>query len=265
MPKTSSKEKWWQTAFDEKYLKTYVDILTPERTLKQIDLLLNRLRPKKGSKILDLACGHGRHSLELAKRGYDVTGLDYSKHFIDAAKAEAIKVNSSAKFVRGDMRRLSFEKEFDVVLSLFTSFGYFENEDDHPLVLRKVAGALKPKGLFLMDLNNPISLLLSLWKKGKIDSDGKLREIEVEKLSTGLRLTTKHEFDPVRMRWSMTRSWQERGKNRSYQTDLRVFSLPELERLMLENGLRLQHVWGGLDGSRYGCDSRRIVLLAKRS
>ncbi len=80
---TKSKKQWWENVFDEKYLDTYVDIVTPEFTAQQISFLLERLRLKEGAKILDLACGHGRHSIELARRGYKVTGLDFSKHFIE--------------------------------------------------------------------------------------------------------------------------------------------------------------------------------------
>jgi len=78
-----SKKQWWETIFDEKYLRTYVDIVTPKLTQQQVFFLLKELRLRKGAEILDLACGYGRHAIALAKRGYHVTGLDFSRQCIE--------------------------------------------------------------------------------------------------------------------------------------------------------------------------------------
>lgn len=265
MSKTTLNAEWWQTVFDEKYLTTYVDVLTPERTQMQVDLVLKLLKPKKTADILDLACGHGRHTFELEKRGYRLTGFDYSKHFINMARSEKKRVESQARFVRGDMRSLPFVSEFDVVISLFTSFGYFEDERDHAQVLRRVARSLKSGGKFLLDLNNPTHLLSQVLKKGTIEKNtGFLTSDEEERLSNGITLRTRHRFDSTRMRWAMTRTWGENGKTKKYHTDLRMFSYPELIHLMEENGLHVERVWGDLTGSLYGCESRRMVILARR-
>lgn len=92
---------------------------------------------------MDLGCGYGRHSLELAKRGYKVVGLDYSGYMINLARKKAKKENLNIKFIKGDMRKINFENHFDYVLSFFTSFGYFTKESERLRVIKEVYRALK--------------------------------------------------------------------------------------------------------------------------
>jgi len=261
-----SKKQWWETLFDEKYLKTYVDTVTPELTKQQIPALLKILRPKKDAKILDLACGHGRHSIELAKRGYKVTGIDFSKHFIDVAKKDAKERDAEVNFICDDMRNLSFVNKFDFVINMFTSFGYFDDENDNELVLRKISRALKPNGKFLIEINNFVGQLARALREGKFEKKtGFLTIVKKDKLSNGLIVTTKDEFNPVTMRWAMTRTWKENSKTKNYKTNVRIFSPAELGSMMKRNGLLVEKIWGDLQGSPLGIDSRRLVVLARKS
>ena len=116
-----------------------------------IDNLLKYLQLPKSNKILDLACGKGRHSIYLNKLGYEVTGLDLSSHSIKTAKKME---NEHLKFVVGDMRSVYFPNEFDAVFNLFTSFGYFNDENDNLKVYQSVYEQLKPNGVFVMDFMN---------------------------------------------------------------------------------------------------------------
>jgi len=262
---TKSKKQWWETLFDEKYLKTYVDIITPELTKQQVSALLKLLRPKKSAEILDLACGYGRHSIELAKRGYKVTGLDFSKYFINIAKKDAKKQGVKVNFICDDMRNLSFVNKFDFVINMFTSFGYFDDESDNELVLRKISRALKPNGKFLIELNNFVSKLASALREGKIDKkNGSFIIVKKAKLSNGLIVTTRDKFNPATMRWSLTRTWKENGKVKKYKTNVRMFSPAEICSMMKRNGLRVEKIWGDLQGSPFGIDSHRLVVLARK-
>ncbi|MBI4061637.1 MAG: class I SAM-dependent methyltransferase [Elusimicrobia bacterium] len=108
-----------------------------------------KLRP--GARVLDLACGTGRHSIPLARRGAFVVGVDRTASYLKEAR-RAARGLSNCLFARGDMRRLPFEGEFDAVINLWTSFGYFAKPSDDLKVLRGAARALKPGGLFLIDL-----------------------------------------------------------------------------------------------------------------
>ena len=112
------------------------------------------LQLKPGSKIFDLPCGHGRHSVELAKRGYKVVGQDLNGWFLKVAKQVAKKEKVKIDFIQQDMRRVDFRNEFDAALNLYTSFGYFDDWHHDELVLNNIAGALKKGGLFLIDIIN---------------------------------------------------------------------------------------------------------------
>lgn len=106
---------------------------------------------KPGSRLLDLACGTGRHSLLLARRGAFVVGVDKTEAYLKEARANARGLKNCL-YARGDMRRLPFEGEFDAAMNLWTSFGYFAKPSDDLKALKGVARALKPGGLFLIDL-----------------------------------------------------------------------------------------------------------------
>lgn len=111
------------------------------------------LRLKKGERVLDVPCGAGRHSLELARRGALVLGVDLTPAYLAAARRAGAR-EPRARFVRGDMRRLPFRGEFDAAVNLWTSFGYFPRYADDLKVLRGVARALKPGGRFLIDVRD---------------------------------------------------------------------------------------------------------------
>src|SRR5436305_2588561 len=101
--------------------------------------------------VLDLCCGPGRHALELARRGFDVVGVDRTAAYLDRARAAADQT-SRASFVQDDMRHFCRPDSFDAVINLYTSFGYFDDPDDDRAVLRNVFRSLRPGGRFLMDL-----------------------------------------------------------------------------------------------------------------
>ncbi len=266
MVKKTKKLQWWETLFDKKYLNTYIDSTALKSTDKQVDFLLKKLHLKKNAKILDLACGHGRHAIKLAKQGYSVTGLDFSKHFIKLAKEEAKKQDAKVSFICDDMRKFSFVNKFNAVISMFTSFGYFDDDNDNILVLKKISRALKPKGIFFLDINNPICALSRMLEKGKINKKtGLMTNIYKIKLSNGIKITEKDEFNPKTMRRSMMVKWKENGRNRSYKTNVRMFTFPELKHLMETNGLIIEKSWGNFNGASYGFNTPRLIILARKS
>src|SRR5438132_4677071 len=129
---------WWRFWFGPGYLALYDDTLR-ERTPIEIDQLeaLLRLRPRL--RILDLPCGQGRHAIELARRGYDVTGVDLSPYLLGVAKARAEAAGVGVRWLEGDMRRPVGGGPFDLVLNLFTSLGYFFDADDDLQVVHAAA------------------------------------------------------------------------------------------------------------------------------
>jgi len=146
---------WWRYIFNSLYLKTDGDVVNDQNiTSRETNLFSQILRLSPEDRILDLCCGQGRHSLELARRGFKfVEGLDRSRYLIQRAKAQAKRENLNVKFREGDARRLPYLPDtFDVVMILGNSFGYFETIQDDLRVLKEVFRVLKPWGKVLIDV-----------------------------------------------------------------------------------------------------------------
>jgi len=148
---------WWRKIFNSMYLKTDADVVNDsDITKKEIDLFLDVLNIKSDAVILDLCCGHGRHSLELARRGFNnIRGLDRSHYLIQKAKQTAKKEGLKVKFREGDARKIPFsDNTFDVVMILGNSFGYFDSVEDDIRILKEVFRVLKPSGKILIDVSD---------------------------------------------------------------------------------------------------------------
>ncbi|MDR3273550.1 MAG: methyltransferase domain-containing protein [Flavobacteriaceae bacterium] len=142
---------WFAEWFDTPYYHILYKNRDDREAQDFIDNLLKYLQLSKNGKILDLACGKGRHSIYLNKLGYEVTGLDLSPHSIKSAKKIE---NKHLTFIVGDMRKTYFPNEFDAIFNLFTSFGYFNDENDNLKVYQSVFEQLKSNGVFVMDFMN---------------------------------------------------------------------------------------------------------------
>ncbi|HAH32773.1 MAG TPA: hypothetical protein DCL44_10715 [Elusimicrobia bacterium] len=123
-----------------------------EKAPSEARFVLKQLKLKKGAALLDLCCGPGRHAVEFAKKGLNVTGYDFSEEYLNEAAARAKKRKVTIRLTRGDMRALKYKNEFDAVVNLFTSFGYFQRFSDDMKVLKGLFRALKPGGRLLIDI-----------------------------------------------------------------------------------------------------------------
>lgn len=167
--KTCDRENW----FEEWFNSPYYHMLYANRSTEEADgFILNvhkLLELPPGSKVLDLACGKGRHSKALATQGYNVTGVDLSENSIaDAKKMET----ENLRFMVHDMRRPVAINYYDAVLNLFTSFGYFVSERDNLRTISAVAAALRPNGIFLIDFLNAVKVkkAIELKPEGVVNS-----------------------------------------------------------------------------------------------
>lgn len=126
-----------------------------DRTEAEVERALAMLRPSGGERVLDLACGTGRHSHELARRGYEVVGIDISEELLAIARERAAELGLEAEFRRADLRELELDGDFDIVLSLNDgAIGYFETEEENRRTFAVIAGALRPDGRHLMQIPN---------------------------------------------------------------------------------------------------------------
>ena len=126
-----------------------------EDTKRQVDFLVKKLGLNGGERILDLACGFGRHSLELARRGFPVTGVDITKDYVEYARSAAKSEGLNAQFINSDIREADFRGEYDVVLNMADgAIGYLENEEENLKIFKVVSRALKRGGKHFMDIMN---------------------------------------------------------------------------------------------------------------
>src|SRR5438876_1696016 len=142
---------WYQAFAGPDYLRIYSPFLPPERSAREVANIVRLLNLAPNSAILDLCCGHGRHTLPLARQGYRMTGLDLNQFFLQHAQSDAETLGIKIGWVRSDMRHIPFENAFDGIINVFTSFGYLEDDEQDLLVLRQIQQALKPGGLFLLE------------------------------------------------------------------------------------------------------------------
>jgi SAM-dependent methyltransferase len=242
--------------FGPAYLKEYGPMLTDERTKLEADflgaVLYDTLYPS--TRILDLACGHGRHAIELARRGYRVTGVDLNAFFLEVAGRAAREAKVHEDFVQGDMRRVPLNGEFDVVLNLFTAFGYFDTNEENTRVVREIARLLKQGGVFVLDVMNKERLMRVF------------KEKDWGRLSDGSIILREHTFDLI-----SGRNYERRVRHRAsgeveeVHISLRLYTLAELITMCKKAGLKLQEVYGDFDGNPLVLDSPRCILVTRKT
>lgn len=142
---------WYATAFDA----SNADMAWTDRTASEVDRALKILKPRGDERILDMACGSGRHALELRRRGFEVVGVDISPELIEIARGEALAASLDVEFVLADLRELPYEDEFDLVLNLNDgAIGYLESDEENRRAFATISRALKPGGRNLAQLPN---------------------------------------------------------------------------------------------------------------
>ncbi|NQV54383.1 MAG: methyltransferase domain-containing protein [Rhodospirillales bacterium] len=150
-------DEWWRELFDSVYLKTDGDVVENDlNTQRELEVLLSNTGITSTDRILDLCCGQGRHSIALAERGFkEITGIDRSRYLIRLARRRAKKAGLSVAFREGDARSFKIEdSSIDCVIMLGNSFGYFDNEEDDRLILKKIERALYSGGILAMDITD---------------------------------------------------------------------------------------------------------------
>lgn len=209
------------------------------------------LRLKKRSRVLDLCCGTGRHSRILARKGFSVTGVDATSAYLREARRAAR--NGNPRFLRGDMRRLGFDAEFDAAFNAWSSFGYFTDPEDDLKVLRGVRRALKPGGLFLIELMSGDWLERNFQPRRWERREGGGFLLQDARWLPGRDRALENE-------WTVLRPGRKPASARLF---LRSYGRARLSRLLRRAGFEVLRVRGGLDGRPYG-PSPRLVVLARR-
>jgi SAM-dependent methyltransferase len=249
---TSRARPWFVDLFDEDYLRT-LPFLTPQATQSEAEYVINAMNLAPGAQVLDLGCGYGRHAMELAARGFHVVGLDLSTPLLVRGGEEAHRRGLTINFVRGDMRELDFENQFDAAYCLFSTFGFFDDETNKK-TLQNVARALKPHGKILIEILNRDYVIQDLPTRVWWEGDGcvVLEEVELNYFSSRIQVNRSVVFDD--------------GRQLEQEISVRAYSLHEVGKLMHAAGFRVLEVSGGyqMRGRFFGNQSRHIIVLAER-
>ncbi len=244
---------WWKTFFKPS-VYPLAEMVEDKETEKEIRELLRRLPLGRKGRILDVACGVGRHSLALAQRGYEVTGVDYSSGYIAEANRRARTRGVKVDFLERDMRRLEFDREFDAALNLWTSFGYFKKFQDDLLTLKRMFKALKPGGWIVLDIADGRWVKRHFKPKDWIRTDHGW-ELEFHRFQGGA--------DPAWIsQWVFIR---KNGKISEGESFTRHYDRKRLEEVLRRAGFKNIVLMGGLSEKRNsGTSSQRITALARR-
>jgi SAM-dependent methyltransferase len=234
----------------EDYLYFYRESLTDERSTAETAALARLLALDTPQRILDLACGFGRHANRLAALGHAVTGVDYMPGFLELARRQAAQMGVTVDYRQGDMRQIAFEAEFDRVLLIFTAFGYF-NEAENAQVLANVAQALKPGGLFAFDIPNRDLMLKGLLP---VQIEEKNRDLMINRIS----------FDLLTGRMHNQRIVIRDGVRKDKPFSIRLYNASEIRALLQGVGLEVRALYGSWEGQPVSPEARRLVIVAQK-
>lgn len=247
-----NKKNWYKEFFSKYYLQFFGRKKTLLKTKKEVKFICHILNLRKGAKILDLACGVGRHAIELAKKGFEVTGLDFNKKFLNLAQKSAKKNKVSLRLIQSDMRFIPYKNEFDAVINMFSSFGYFEKEKDNLKVLRAVSKTLKPGGIFLLDLPNKKWVLTKVNKK-------------TERKINNFYILEERSFDNKKKVYfnNITIITPDKEIERTY-TLMRLYDLSEIKRKLNKFGFKILKIYGDYKGGKFNQTvSTRMITVAQ--
>jgi SAM-dependent methyltransferase len=247
---------WYEKWFDSDAYELVYEQRDLSEARRLADLIERTVRPAPGARVLDVGCGRGRHSRILAARGYTVTGVDLSENAIRTARRRAVAegVDDRVRFEQGDMRHLDFDAAFDGAVNLFTSFGYFDDDDDHQRVIDGIARALVRGGWFVQDfLNAPYVRAHLVAEDEKTVDDVRVRQ---ERWLDG---------DYVKKRITFHRNGDEDSELPSFTESVRLLTVADFRRMYDAAGLTLDTTFGDYDGRPHTPESPRLILYARRT
>lgn len=244
---------WYKDWFSSKfYLKLYKH-RNDEDARNLVNLIQRTIPIKKDDKVLDIACGAGRHSLELAKRGYNVTGIDLSKFLIAEARKACKKAEEkplNVHFLIKDMRHFNFKGKFDLAVNLFTSFGYFEDDKENFSVIGNASSSIKKGGWFVLDYINRDYLIDNIvpYSRNKIGNEvmHQRRSIKDDFVTKKIRIV----------------SWK---RELNFKEVLKLYTFSELEKAFKSFNLKIINKYGDYFGNPYNLKkSKRLIIFAKK-
>jgi SAM-dependent methyltransferase len=245
---------WYEEFFGEDYVRFHLHggEGLDERTPWQCDFLVETLGLQPGARLLDLCCERGRIAVELARRGFAVTGLDLSEYLLLIAQERAAQTGVSVEWVQRDMRDLPWTDEFDAVLNIWTAFGYLETDEEDEKVLHAVARCLKPGGRLVLDLHNREWTALRFQPRNWAEHEGHF-------------ILDEQTWDEKQGRILLNRTIiAPDGTRRQTGFALRIYAPSELARMLTRAGLEWETAYGDYSGAPYTAISRGMLVVARK-
>jgi SAM-dependent methyltransferase len=249
-PEIAEKKSWYRDWFNSPYYHLLYFKRDEKEAAQFIDALLQKINPHPQSKMLDVACGRGRHSIHLASKGYFVTGIDISPESIEDALQFQ---NENLEFFVHDMRLPFRMNYYDVAFNFFTSFGYFRTRREHDNAIRTIAQSLKPGGVFVIDYLNAHYVETHLSYKSEIEKEGVLFDIT-------RWLDETHFYKKI-----VVEDENNLEEPLIYTEKVAKFSLGDFNDMFAFNGLQVQEVFGDYALGAYNTkESPRLIIVAKK-
>ncbi len=252
---SSSRRKvrpWWEELFNDDFIRTMMKI-SDAQISTEVDFIEESLGLDKGAMVLDLACGTGRHAIELTRRGYQVVGFDLSLAMLAKAADEAQDRNQRINFVQGDMREMTFDGTFDGVYCWNTSFGFFE-EEKNITIIENVRRALKPGGMVLLDVINRDFVAQGCPSLVWFEGDGCvcMDDMSIDWITSRMKVKRTMMMDD--------------GRSREIEYSVRIYSLHELGKILHDLAFKVTQVSGlvATPGVFFGANSPRALILAEK-
>ena len=246
MPKISE----WEEFFDG-HAPLYMKNVFTKNTLAEVDFIIEELKLPQGCRVLDMGCGTGRHSVELAKRGYRVTGVDLSSGMLAEAKEAASKAGVEVEWIHADATQFKSDALYDAAICLCEGAFGLLGKDDDPVeqglsILRNINRALKPDCKLMMTVLNGLALA---------------RKYKQEDVEKGV-------FDPVALVETYPMEYETPEGKKSMMVRERGFTPTELKLMLGETGFELDHIWGGTAGNwgrrNIDLDEIEIMIVATK-
>ena len=246
--------KWYERSFGSDYLALYPhrDDTEAERDIASLVALID---PPANLPLLDLGCGAGRHLLALHRRGFSkMVGIDLSADLLDAARARLEEAGAeNVELLQSDMREIPFCSRFATIISMFTSFGYFDSSDEDARMLAATFSALRPGGTFVLD---------TLGRRWTIDH---LQPHE-ERTIGDLRLDITRSITPGGQRVEKkTRVFEPGRQERVYRESVRMYGPDELRGMLAAAAFDRVDLYGSLAGVPFNEASPRTVVVSRKA
>lgn len=244
---------WYE---DDTFWETMAPMMFTERRLEatsdEVDEVVELLGLSPGTHILDLACGPGRHALELARRDFRVTGVDRTPAYLEQARQQAAGEGLDIEFVHADMRDFRRPQAFDGAVNLFTSFGYFEDPDDDFQVVQNLCASLKPGGRLVMEMMGKEILARIFRERDWRESEDGILFLEERTVRDG--------WGWIDNRWIII----DGSERREFTLGHRLYSGAELAALLRKAGFGSVSIYGGLGGGPYDNTAPRLAAVARK-